>query len=166
MPHSTLRVLTTFWVCSVFTVAAGCATTKPRDKAAGDDFIRAGFASATQPVKSAKDFPPVVLKELAKIAGVQQIALADPNEDYNRVPKGRQLIFATRSKEFFLVSYMVRNDSMAAGSRVVLLCLYSSTYVIPLLVAQDLSESRDLTHLREAFAQGKLNEYRPTYIDF
>ncbi len=147
-------------------VMSACATRKPEEKAAGADFVRAALTGATQPVTSAKEFPPVVLRELAKLAGVQKIQFADAGADYNAVPKGRQLLFASRSKEFFVVCYKVRNDSMAAGSRAVVLSLYSSTYVIPLLVAQDVTESQNLAQLRTAYEQGKLSEYRPTYIDF
>ena len=133
---------------------------------ASGGYIDTALRETATPIARPAEIPRAVMHELARIAGERDFKLAPPGSTTGTTRLDRRLRFAAVSKEFCIVGYDVITRSTASGVRVVLVHLYSPTYVRPLLVARCLDECRGTSDVRKALRRKRLVEYRPTYIDF
>ena len=129
-------------------------------------YIETALREATTPIATPGEIPRVVMRELARIASERDFKLAPPGSTTRTTRLDRRLRFATISKDFCIVGYDVITRSTASGLRVMVVHLYSPTYVTPLLVARCLDDCQDISDVRKAFKRKRLIEYRPTYMDF
>jgi hypothetical protein len=168
------RVIRTAARLTLFLCCAGVVTVGASQEPiylARDNYIRKIFATTTQPVKSVRDIPPYVVRGLKKISG-DDFRIADANQPYNATdavldPKlpWRQFRFATKSESHYLVCY----DHGGYGSMTCVVAFAidpSRKSAEPVFVATVWQRCESLDDLRRAYARGKLQQYRPTYIDF
>lgn len=143
---------------------------------ASDSYIRNMFATTTQPVRSVRQIPSYIIKAARQITG-DDFRMADPKERYisgcgmilpddNGLPF-RQMRFATKSDSHFIICYH-RGGAAQAVCILAFVLDPPKKSAEPVLVAQiSMSEPYEtLANIRRAFAAGKLDQYRPTYIDF
>jgi hypothetical protein len=145
-------------------------------KLASDSYVRHMFATTTQPVKSVQDIPGYVIKAAREITG-DHFRLANPGERHRSSDAGiagdeklpfRQLQFATRSDSHIVICY--HRGGLAQAVCVLAFALEPAQRVAnPVLVATLTSMSEPygtLADIRHAFERGKLQPYRPTFVDF
>jgi len=145
-------------------------------KLAGDSYVRHMFATTTQPVKSVREIPAYVIKAAREITG-DDFRLASPGERYRSSDAGiagdeklpfRQLQWATRSNSHIIICY----HRGGLGQAVCVLAFQlepAQRIANPVLVATLTSMSEpyaSLADIRRAFDHGKLQQYRPTFLDF
>src|SRR5258708_6040592 len=145
-------------------------------KLASDSYVRQMFATTTQPVKSVQEIPSYVMKAAREITG-DDFRLANPGQRYRSSDAGiagdeklpfRQLQFATRSDSHIIICY--HRGGLAQAVCVLGFALEPAQRVAnPVLVATLTSMSEPygtLEDIRRAFERGKLQPYRPTFLDF
>jgi hypothetical protein len=145
-------------------------------KLASDSYIRHMFATTTQPVKSVREIPNYVIKAAREITG-DDFRLANPGERYRSSDAGiagdeklpfRQLQWATRSDSHIIICY--HRGGLGQAVCVLAFALEPAQRVAnPVLVATLTSMNEpyaSLADIRRAFEHGKLQPYRPTFLDF
>jgi hypothetical protein len=121
----------------------------------------------TVPVTSDSEIPEMIRKRLSRVAG-EEFHVAPPGTP-STSDADRVLVFAARSERYFTICYRVISRSMADGSRVIIASSKpgeNDGYGYLVYVAQCRADCRNMEDLRKAFAEGKLTQYRPTFIDF
>jgi len=129
--------------------------------------VESAMMEPTTAVISDEDIPPLIRKRLARVAG-EDFHVAPPGSTTFTTHADRALIFAARSEHYFTICYQVISRSMADGSRVIIAATSpgeNDGYGYLIYVAQCRADCRNMSDLRKAFAEGKLNPYRPTFID-
>jgi hypothetical protein len=122
----------------------------------------------TVPVTSDDEIPPLIRRRLSRVAG-EEFHVAPPGSNTSSTHADRALIFAASSQNYFTICYQVISRSMADGSRVIIASTHpgeNDGYGYLVYVAQCRADVHNMSDLRKAFAAGKLNPYRPTFIDF
>jgi hypothetical protein len=130
--------------------------------------MEAVMTEPTVPVASDSEIPDLIRKRLSRVAG-EEFHVAPPGSTTVTTRADRVLIFAARSENYFTICYQVISRSMADGSRVIIAATKpgeNDGYGYLIYVAQCRADCRNMSDLRKAFAAGKLNQYRPTFIDF
>jgi hypothetical protein len=131
--------------------------------------VEAAMMEPAVPITSDRQIPALIRKRFSRVAG-QTFHVAPPGSSTFSTPHAdRALIFAARSKNYFTICYQVISRSMADGSRVIIASTKpgeNDGYGYLIYVAQCRADCRNMSDLRKAFAAGKLNPYRPTFIDF
>ena len=168
--------LATYLVSASIFVLTSCASEHYFYKLASDDLIRKMFATTTTPLSSVRDIPSYVVKAARDITG-DDFRLADRNQRYiatdvvlpgDRGLPHRQLQIATRSDSYVLLAYHA--GGYGQGFCVLAFAITpKEKHAHPVLVATltDFREPHEtVSDLARAFERGKLQQYRPTSLDF
>ena len=122
------------------------------------------FADVLEPVKSVRELPPAIVAQLGKIAGEENLQLAEPGAAYNATdaildPKlpYRQLRFAGKVGSFFLICYD-RGGSRSSECAVIF-ALDSQGRPNPIWAAVVLARCNTLAELRDAYTRHNVVEY-------
>ena len=131
--------------------------------------VKEALEEPTVPVTSDDEISPTVRKRLSRVTG-EEFHVAPSGGNAAETHADRALIFAARSENYFTICYKVVSRSSAFGSRVITAATgpgENDGYGYLILVARcPADDVQSMSDLRKAFAAGKLDEYRPTFIDF
>ena len=151
-------------------LCAGCSRQDEDSQSiAGAGLIEEALKEPTVPVTSDSEIPDLVRKRLSRVTG-EEFHVAPSESSAAETHADRAFIFAARSENYFTICYKVVSRSSAFGSRVITAATgpgENDGYGYLILVARcPADDVHSMSDLRKAFAAGKLEQYRPTFIDF
>lgn len=164
-------------ISSTLVLLTACAREFYFYKLASDDLVREMFATTTTPISYVRDIPPYVMKAVREVTR-DDFRIADRGRPYiatdvvllpeMRGLPNRQLQVATRSEKYVLLAYHV--GGYGQGFCVLAFSITPNEHEAhPILIATltDFRVPHDtVSDIAQAFEHGKLQQYRPTSLDF